>query len=402
MKIAIIHPDFNTKGGAENVIYWLCEELSKKNDLEIVLFSVNFADMKEKFKNIKGLQVKEIYIPKVLRNNQLGRLIFATFYLKKYLRNYNIINPHNYPASLWVGIANLLSGKKLPKIVWSCNEPTRFLYRKITNKHTPENLQVLHSELDENLNIKLKSKIKFIIKSIYKPILRYIDKKAIKTFSKTLTLSNAVAEQIKKIYRIKNVFTCYMGVKDIGQQDIVGWNKGYFITVSRLESCKNIQNVIKAFALIKELGRLKDMKYFIIGNGPMESYLKNMIIENNLSDSIIMLGYISREELVNHYKNCLCILYLPFDEPFGLPYLEAAVFSKPAIASNHGGPSELVVDGKTGLLADPSNIREISEKIEKVFQNKIMAEEMGNNANKYIKDNFTWGKYIDRYLGYMQ
>jgi len=66
MKIAIIHPDFNTKGGAENVIYWLCEELSKKNDLEIVLFSVNFADMKEKFKNIKGLQVKEIYIPKVL------------------------------------------------------------------------------------------------------------------------------------------------------------------------------------------------------------------------------------------------------------------------------------------------------------------------------------------------
>jgi len=193
-----------------------------------------------------------------------------------------------------------------------------------------------------------------------------------------------------------------MGVKDIGQQDIVGWNKGYFITVSRLEGCKNIQNVIKAFALIKELGRLKDMKYFIIGNGPMESYLKNMIIENNLSDSIIMLGYISREELVNHYKNCLCILYLPFDEPFGLPYLEAAVFSKPTIASNHGGPLELVVDGKTGLLADPSNIREISEKIEKVFQNKIMAEEMGNNANKYIKDNFTWGKYIDRYLGYMQ
>lgn len=404
MKIAIIHPDFNVKGGAENVILWLCGDLVKKTGWEITVFSVDFSDCKSRLQNIAGLKIKKIYVPGIFNNSQIGRLFFAPFFLKKNLENFDVINPHNYPASLWVGIANILSGKKLPKIIWSCNEPTRFLYRKICNAHTPENLQVLHFELNGNLTIKMSSRIKFFLKNIYKPVLRYIDKKAVRTFCRILTLSDFVGEQVKKIYGTENVFTCYAGIKSIKENNFVPKKDTgrFFLTVSRLEGCKNVQAIIEAFYLLRKRDKLKDIKYRIIGYGPFENYLKNLIKQYALENLVEMLGYVGRDELLSNYANCTAVIYMPYDEPFGLPYLEAAGFSKPSIASSHGGPAELVEDGKTGLLVAPSDSQAIANAIEKMCGDKNLAEEMGRRASELLKEKFLWEKYLERYLSYLE
>ncbi|MDO8734847.1 MAG: glycosyltransferase [Elusimicrobiota bacterium] len=400
MKIAIIHPDFNIKGGAENVILWLCEDLVKKPGWEITVFSGDFSGCESRLQNIAGLKIKKIYVPGIFKNSQIGRLFFATFFLKKNLKNFDVVNPHNYPASLWVGVANILSGKKLPKIVWSCNEPTRFLYRKICNAHTPENLQVLHFELNEDLTIKMSSRVKFFLKNTYKPVLRYIDKKAVRTFRRILTLSDFVGEQVKKIYGAENVFTCYAGIKIIKENNFVPKKdtNRFFLTVSRLDGCKNIQNVIGVFNSLKKEDTLKEVKYYIVGQGPFENYLKNLIKKYNLENQVKMLGYISREELLSHYSNCTAVIYIPYDEPFGLPYLEAAVFSKPAIASNHGGPSEIVVHNKTGLLVNPSDLDDITQAVKKIFQNNSETEKMGQRAFYQLKEIFLRDKYIERFI----
>ncbi|MDD5491119.1 MAG: glycosyltransferase family 4 protein [bacterium] len=399
MKLAIVHPDFKIKGGAENVIFWLCQELSQKSGWEVTVFSVDFAEWKDKLSSISGLRIDTIDIPAWAKNSRLLKLYFAGKSLSRKLDGFDLINPHNYPASLWVGLANIRRGKELPRIIWSCNEPARFLYQRTCNIYTPPNLQVEFSDLDKDLRIKLSSKIKFALKAIYKPLLRRLDKKAVSTFHGILALSNTVSRQVREIYPGSNVTTCYLGVKisDLPSQTNIA-NSNQIITVSRLESCKNIQNVILAIALLKSHDRLGSLSYAIIGHGPLAAYLRALIGKYRLEKEIKLCGYVSQHELLKYYQQCSGIIYIPYDEPFGLPYLEAALFSKPAIASNHGGPSELVVDGETGFLVDPGNISQIADKIARLHADPKKTTQMGEQARSRVVDLFLWEKYVERYI----
>ena len=256
--------------------------------------------------------------------------------------------------------------------------------------------------INKNLDIKITSRIKTFLKGIYRPLLRYIDKKSVETFISVITLSHTVNKQVKEIYRIDCVQTCYMGIKNIkklAEPNDEAKTK-YFLTVCRLEPIKNIQRVIEAFHLLNTQNKLKDVKYFIVGSGPFEDHLRVLVAKYNLTKQVIFCGYVESEKLLSgaYYTDCLAYIYLPFDEPFGLPYLEASAFSKPSIASNHAGPSELVIDGQTGLLADPANVKIIADKIELMANNKAERNCMSINAYKRASDNFTWGHYIDRYL----
>ena len=46
------------------------------------------------------------------------------------------------------------------------------------------------------------------------------------------------------------------------------------------------------------------------------------------------------------------LYYRQFNEPFGLVVIEAMEYGIPVIATNHGGPTEIITEGKDGFLVD--------------------------------------------------
>ena len=69
----------------------------------------------------------------------------------------------------------------------------------------------------------------------------------------------------------------------------------------------------------------------------------------------------------------LHIFILPsFAETFGIVVIEAMAMEKPVIATNVGGPPEIIVDGKTGLLLEPRNVEAISSAIERILSGKTL------------------------------
>ena len=92
------------------------------------------------------------------------------------------------------------------------------------------------------------------------------------------------------------------------------------------------------------------------------------------------------------------MLYVPFDEDYGLITIEAMMSSKPVITcTDSGGPNEFVVNGETGFSVSPTP-QSIAEHIDFLCTNVDAAMRMGVTAHEKVRT-ITWGKVVEVLLG---
>ena len=86
------------------------------------------------------------------------------------------------------------------------------------------------------------------------------------------------------------------------------------------------------------------------------------IAELSLGDVVHGEGWLSDGDLNALIAGCRLLAYPPIEEPFGLVPLHAMAHARP-LAASLGGPAETVVDGVTGLLADPLDPRAMAARL---------------------------------------
>ena len=84
----------------------------------------------------------------------------------------------------------------------------------------------------------------------------------------------------------------------------------------------------------------------------------------------------------------LCV-FPTFAEALPVSWLEAMALEKPVVASNVGWASEIIQDGKDGFLVDPKDHKTYSDKIIKLLDDAVFAQEMAMAARIKIENNFT-------------
>jgi phosphatidyl-myo-inositol dimannoside synthase len=180
--------------------------------------------------------------------------------------------------------------------------------------------------------------------------------------------------------------------------------KKVILTTGRLVHRKNQQLVIDA---MKELVKdTPELVYIIIGNGPQKKDYDLRIKAYGLEDNIKILTDIENDELPYFYE--LADIFTMVSktsskdvEGFGIVYLEAGILAKPVIASTEGGSKEAVLENKTGLLIKENSIKELKDNIIKLLDNKELANQLGNNAQKRIKNNFLWKDISKKLIEYI-
>lgn len=85
-------------------------------------------------------------------------------------------------------------------------------------------------------------------------------------------------------------------------------------------------------------------------------------------------------------------------EPFGLTLLEAGACGAPIVATNEGGPIDIIGNCKNGILIDSSNPVQISDAIKSIIVDADMWKEYSNNGINNVRKIYTWKAHIDRYL----
>jgi glycosyltransferase involved in cell wall biosynthesis len=158
--------------------------------------------------------------------------------------------------------------------------------------------------------------------------------------------------------------------------------------VGRLTFHKGVNHLIDA------AGLYRDAKYLIVGSGPEEARLKSLAAASPNAKNIIFTGKASAEDLPHYYAAC-DLLVLPSVsrlEAFGLVMLEAMASGRPVITSDMPGMREVVVDGVDGLLAEPLDAHDISEKIRILLEDDEKRKQFGANGRSKVEERFTWAR----------
>lgn len=153
--------------------------------------------------------------------------------------------------------------------------------------------------------------------------------------------------------------------------------------IGELSGYKNPSLIINVATKLKSY---KNICFLIVGSGEEQNELEKKVLNKQLTN-VIFCGYIKDVHSIINASNI--IVSTAIGEGFGRTITEAMMLSKPVIAFNDSGPSEIIINEKTGFLIEPKNIDEYSNAILKLYNNKYFENEMGRNAKILANDKFS-------------
>lgn len=166
----------------------------------------------------------------------------------------------------------------------------------------------------------------------------------------------------------------------------------YVLYFGRLSEEKGISTLIEAAKAIPKI------PIRIVGSGPSDSDLREYV-ESKGVKNVSFGGFQTGQVLKNILSKALCIV-LPSEwyENCPMSILESFASKKPVIGSNIGGIPELINDQEDGLLFEPGNASQLTERISWIWGNKAKAREMGMSGRRKVEIFFSASRHYDDLL----
>lgn len=166
------------------------------------------------------------------------------------------------------------------------------------------------------------------------------------------------------------------------------WPDEYICTVGRPSYQKNTELLVRA---VYEIKKHRNIHLVLMGVGYHYSELDsivNLIDELNLTDTITMLAWTSREDVFNIVKNSQ--VYVSTSRYEGLPYsvIEAIALAKACVVSDCDGNRDLIKDGFNGFVIKEEAPKLYCAKIIELLDNDTLREKFSFNAKAFFNENF--------------
>ncbi len=231
---------------------------------------------------------------------------------------------------------------------------------------------------------------------------------SVKRARKIITVSNSTKLDLIDLFKISDekIEVVYHGLEKNLQQEInikkrnqvlrkYGILDKFILFVGERRPHKNIVNLITAFKLAKN-NLHNNVKLLIIGKS-YSNYQEpeKEIKRHRLENEVIIADFVSDEELSIFYKTAEMLILPSYYEGFGFPLIEAMSCKIPVIAADNTSMPEIV--GDAGLLINPDEPDDISEKIISVLKDNNLREKLIYKGLKNI-ERFTWEKAAQQTL----
>ena len=188
-----------------------------------------------------------------------------------------------------------------------------------------------------------------------------------------------------KIKRIKN------------QQILENCKKNILIgNVGRLSAEKG--QIYFVLAIPDIIKKHPNTLFLIVGDGDERSKLEEVAKNIGVYEYTKFLGY--RDDIINIISQLDIVALTSLTEGLPLTPIEAFSQGVPVVATNVGGTSEIVSDGKNGYLIEPKSVPEIADRINKLIENRDIYANFSAEAKRTYESEYSFEIFRDRIISY--
>ena len=328
-------------------VYLCC--LFKRDKLADTMESLNIPIIK--FKMRARLDFDGKYIIGILR---------LAYLMKK--MQIDIVHTHLYRANIAGRIAAKLAG--VPVI--------------IANEHNIDSWKKLPQKLNDRVLAGITNKI-IVVSNAVKDF--YINKIGIPE-DKITTIYNGV--DIPK-------FQTHVDINKKKKEFGIKSSEKVITIIGRLHQQKGHCYFLKAAQIIVK--KKPNVKFLIVGDGPLGSQLRDMSNDLKISKNVIFTGL--RNDIPQILAMSDISVLTSLREGFSITVLESMAAGKPVIATNVGGNNEIIEHGKTGFIIPTQSPKDLALYGLKLINDKELARNMGQEAKKKVL-NFSIDKMVKK------
>ena len=355
MKVLAVINSLHTNGAEKLIIDTLPKYLKKGVHIELLLFSGRQTVFFKKIQSNPDVKIHKLSSGKIYSLLNIIKLF-------KYVRHYDIIHVHLFPAQYYVVIAKLLTFSKA---------------KLIFTEHNTTNQRISH------------------------PIYKFIDKYIYRYYHQIICISS----------EIKNILLKHTGLPPerfvVIQNGInLNWiNNGSVMPKSTFHGSINESDFIVTQAsafrpqkdqktLINAMLQLPDnYKLLLVGEGQLLQEIKSYVKQKHLENRVFFLG--QRMDIPDILKSSDVIVLSSHYEGLSLSSIEAMASGKPFVASQVPGLTELVKDH--GILFEQGNSKALSEIILKLSKDQDFSNKIAEKCVKKSKT-FDISIMIDQHI----
>ncbi|MDO9464863.1 MAG: glycosyltransferase [bacterium] len=322
------------------------------------------------FKRDKLADIMESLGIPIIKFRMRARLDFDGKYIAGILRlarlmkkmQIDIVHTHLYRANLAGRIAAKLAG--IPVI--------------ITNEHNIDSWKKFPQRLSDRVLAGITNKI-IAVSDAVKDF--YVKKIGISE-DKIITIYNGV--DISK-------FQTYVNINKKREEFGIKPDEKIITIIGRLQQQKGHVYFLKAAQIIRK--KKPNVKFLVVGDGPLESQLKTASDDLGISKNVIFTGL--REDIPQILAMSDISVLTSLREGFSITVLESMAAGKPVVVTDVGGNSEVVKHGETGFIIPPQSPEDLALYSLNLINNQELAKKMGEEAEKRVL-NFSIDRMVEK------
>jgi len=162
----------------------------------------------------------------------------------------------------------------------------------------------------------------------------------------------------------------------------------------RVSKEKNLDFLADAYEAV--IAKHPAVNLIFAGDGP---YYGSLYARMKKHGRVVFTGRMNRSDLPELYSSCHCLVFPSVTDTFGMVVLEAQACGLPAIVSDFGGPKEIIVNGKTGFVAEANNLESWKNTIDGIItmitSYPRLYLEMRVEARRHAVETYNWDLVLD-------
>ena len=167
------------------------------------------------------------------------------------------------------------------------------------------------------------------------------------------------------------------------------------VSIGRLVARKGSDQLIKAMPEV--LKQFPKSKLLLVGTGNYQKRLERLVRNLKVEESVIFTGRVDHDLLPDYFRlgdifaaPCRSRYGGLEVEGLGIVYLEASACGVPVIAGKSGGAPDAVLDGKTGLLVNGRDHRDVGAALIKLLSDQPLRQKMGADGRVWMEQLWSW------------